>query len=394
MRRLSLIAAALFFATAAHAQMVLPGAGRPASVPGDAMTTLLATTCTDCWVDTSTAAGIGPNTTMAAVAPASPPACASIQSNVINAWSGGTLDTDNEQLLVFGGGHSDYCGNEVYAFKLATLQWNVLRGQSVPDTNCTSKYADGRPSSVHSYDGMAYVPGKGMFQIGGSHYCLMNGNGSPFDWYFNTLNGSGTISGTVNDWVSLINYPSIQGIVIVAVYDATNNRVFAFGESLSGSAIWNVGSGSWTDNGTFNNPSADSHQTCDMQPGASVAWCTGKGFTYTVDLATGNAVTQTTTGDKTCENYVGPTGQGAPGFVWYPPTSKFVCIVPGDSALYLLSGTVWTKHLAGAGSATPPVEDASGNGTFGRVRWDASHGGLIEVSGVGKSVFAYKPGTL
>ena len=44
----------------------------------------------------------------------------------ITAWSSAALDPDSSRLLVWGGGHADYAGNEVYAFDLRSLQWTRL----------------------------------------------------------------------------------------------------------------------------------------------------------------------------------------------------------------------------------------------------------------------------
>src|ERR1043165_5863805 len=55
-----------------------------------------------------------PSSRMDAVQPSPLPA-GYIQA-VMVAWSSGVYDTDRERLVVWGGGHSDYAGNEVYAF--------------------------------------------------------------------------------------------------------------------------------------------------------------------------------------------------------------------------------------------------------------------------------------
>src|SRR3954449_5127276 len=49
-------------------------------------------------------------------------------SAVIEAWSGGTYDSVRGPLVLWGGGHSDYAGNELYAFDIATLKWSRLWG--------------------------------------------------------------------------------------------------------------------------------------------------------------------------------------------------------------------------------------------------------------------------
>jgi len=84
-------------------------------------------------------------------------------SAVINDWSGGAQDETRNRLIVWGGGHGGYFGNEVYALDLTTLE--MLRLNDPSDVagydfgNCYSPdaYADGRPVSRHTYDGLSYV---------------------------------------------------------------------------------------------------------------------------------------------------------------------------------------------------------------------------------------------
>lgn len=59
------------------------------------------------------------------------------------AWSGGVLDTVGERLIVLGGGHSDYFGNEVYAFDFASLKWQRLNTPADP-TGARFRVIDGR----------------------------------------------------------------------------------------------------------------------------------------------------------------------------------------------------------------------------------------------------------
>ena len=96
-------------------------------------------------------------------------AYAAIQANegcgaVVNDWSGGVGDTKGNRLLIWGGGHRGYFGNEVYALDLKSVVMRRLNDPSdisgIDLTDCNSKeaYADGRPSSRHTYDGLAYIP--------------------------------------------------------------------------------------------------------------------------------------------------------------------------------------------------------------------------------------------
>jgi hypothetical protein len=112
------------------------------------------------------------DTTLASVCPS----LAEIQGNtgcrsVLAAWSGGVADTKRNRLIVWGGGHSDYFGNEVYALNLAPPSLVRLTDPSpISNVNsCPEAYVDGRPSSRHTYEGLVYVPQEdAMFSFGGS----------------------------------------------------------------------------------------------------------------------------------------------------------------------------------------------------------------------------------
>jgi hypothetical protein len=91
--------------------------------------------------------------------------------SVISAWNSGIADTKRERLLLWGGGHSDYLGNELYALDLKKMTMLRLTDPS-PVTNvgtCPEAYVDGSPSARHTYNGLVYNPkGDAMFAFGGS----------------------------------------------------------------------------------------------------------------------------------------------------------------------------------------------------------------------------------
>ena len=71
-------------------------------------------------------------------------------------------------LLVWGGGHSDYAGNEVYAFDLTTLAWQRLTDPSVADRARTPLYPDGQPRARHTYNYIEYVPSRDRLVVFGA----------------------------------------------------------------------------------------------------------------------------------------------------------------------------------------------------------------------------------
>jgi hypothetical protein len=82
---------------------------------------------------------------------------------VCNNWSGGTVDQDRaEFVLAANGGHQGYSGNEVYVCPLRDERpaWMRITDPSPPSAvqagtygrNSPARYADGRPSSTHTYN--------------------------------------------------------------------------------------------------------------------------------------------------------------------------------------------------------------------------------------------------
>ncbi len=96
-------------------------------------------------------------------------------SSAIGAWSSGAFDTKRGRLIVWGGGHNDYAGNEIYVFDLNTLQWERVTDPAVTppplwtidSLESTGYYAkvdsptepdSQQPRSRHTYEYIEYVP--------------------------------------------------------------------------------------------------------------------------------------------------------------------------------------------------------------------------------------------
>ena len=91
--------------------------------------------------------------------------------NVIAAWNSAIADTRLDRLIIWGGGHADYAGNEIYAFDLNSLQMRRLNEPSPVNTSgkCVETLSDGKPNSRHTYAGLAYIADANrMFSFGGS----------------------------------------------------------------------------------------------------------------------------------------------------------------------------------------------------------------------------------
>lgn len=85
-------------------------------------------------------------------------------SYVIKAWNSGALDKVNQHLYIWGGGHHDYYGNELYRINLQNQ--TILRltdpglpadPNAIPAQSELAPFDGSQPNSRHTYDGMAFI---------------------------------------------------------------------------------------------------------------------------------------------------------------------------------------------------------------------------------------------
>lgn len=90
--------------------------------------------------------------------------------NVIAAWGGGVMDTTRNRLVVSGGGHNDYSGNEIYAVDFDGTPVPLRLTNNTNPSGCGLPSCDGgiTPNSRHTYHNFTYVPSSdSMFVFGG-----------------------------------------------------------------------------------------------------------------------------------------------------------------------------------------------------------------------------------
>lgn len=85
-------------------------------------------------------------------------------SAIIHAWSSVAWDSARGDLLLWGGGHANYAGNEMYVWNGSSGQWT--RG-SLPSQvdNTANRYIvdNAAPQAAHTYDNNLYLPVNDMF---------------------------------------------------------------------------------------------------------------------------------------------------------------------------------------------------------------------------------------
>lgn len=124
-------------------------------------------------------------------------------ASVVSAWSGAAWDEVNRRLLITGGGHADYAGNEVYEWSAITGLFKRLNNPTGAigntgllndglDSNNPS-YFDGRPRSAHTYNHLIYTDGV-LWNFQGSTYSGGAGKRGAYRFYNNDWQRNGTTS--------------------------------------------------------------------------------------------------------------------------------------------------------------------------------------------------------
>jgi Bacterial Ig domain len=96
---------------------------------------------------------------------------------IITAWASMTWDSNRSQLIIWGGGHANYAGNEVHRFDAGDLRWHRA---SLPSA-VHAPFGDRRffavdgaanaPISAHTYDNQEFLPQiDRLITFGGASY--------------------------------------------------------------------------------------------------------------------------------------------------------------------------------------------------------------------------------
>jgi len=285
---------------------------------------------------------------------------------VASAWGGGIADTTHDRLIVWGGGHNDYWGNEVYAFDVGSLSISRLTDPS-PPTGCVSTLADGRPNSRHTYDSLAYVAhARRMFAFGGAIACE-SGGGSNDTWTFDV---------DTNEWQSMdpTSGGPPDGFIGATDYDPETRLV-----------ILHNTRGLWThdvDTNTYVERSAysftDYHMVGRVDPVHREFVMLGGGEAWAYDLAAGYARRALTLSG--CGAVV---NTAYPGLVWDPVDENFVAWAGGGSVYRIDVAAQTCEEIPFSGGPGAQQE----TGTNGRFRYFPTHDVFVLVNGFDEPVY-------
>jgi hypothetical protein len=266
---------------------------------------------------------------------------------IVTAWNGGTVDTRRGRLLVWGGGHADYWGNEMYALDLASLAVKRIVEPS-PDTakaDCKSALPDGEPVSRHTYDGLAYIAhADSLFSVDGSKSPCGFGETATWTYDFGAKRWS----------LALALSPTRSHYGTMAVYDAQSKQVYV--KDTTSFFAYSPESNRYTKLNGEDQP-VDYHLSATIDTKRRKFVMLGDGV-QVIDLVTHRMTTM-----KTTQTPALATSRQSPG-VAYDPVADRIVAWHGGSEVYALDmdSGVWTQVANNAGPAAPaPVQ-----GTFGR----------------------------
>jgi hypothetical protein len=169
------------------------------------------------------------------------------------AWSSGVADLKRNRLIIWGGGHGDYAGNEIYALDLNTQTMIRLDMPASYCTNCETN-PDGSAAARHTYGGIDYIPtmdkmyvhGGGLWGDGSinsvgvatwlldfptlvSNGTSATGGGPPNSWtHMNPLNGTDNPNGVSQVQAAYESASAYDPIGDAVYYVDGNNRFWKY----------------------------------------------------------------------------------------------------------------------------------------------------------------------
>ncbi|HOX06499.1 MAG TPA: kelch repeat-containing protein [Planctomycetota bacterium] len=306
-------------------------------------------------------------------------------ANVIDPWSGGAFDTKRDQLIVWGGGHGDYSGNEIYTFSLNTLKWTRVNNPSQPPAKDTAYAADGGPCSRHTYNYVQYLPAVDRFvSFGGAGFWQSGQTGT---------NHTDAFDFETRKWSKLADVPERAfGIGAFSAVDPNTGHAWQHGaggkclclaEYLPDKNAWVARGGQWTEG--ENDFSYNLTAAVDSKRKLFVA-C-GGGAMWTWNIAAEGALKGAkleTSGDNAIVK------AASPGFEYHAKSDRMVAW-SGGADVYLLNmdTKAWTKVAPSPGNTVTPTAAAKW-GTFGRFRYSPNKDVFVVVNSISEDVFIYR----
>jgi len=296
-------------------------------------------------------------------------------ASVVMAWCGAAFDSKRDRLVVWGGGHADYHGNELYAFDVKRLAWQRLTDPFPNPVKDQEVNADGSPNSRHTYGGLAYLAHVDrFFGLGGS----LAGVG------FAKCDRTWVYDFEAKKWEDRQPGGPLPGggFCMGCAYAPVSKRLF-FGSAHRGLFAYDYEKNTWAK--LDDQPVDGQGFAVDTKRRLLVG--VGRGRITLYDIGRNNFKQQTIKAPG-AEDVV--NAGNAAGFDYDPVSDRMVgwaSWAPGKVFGLDLDAKTWEVKQADGG---PKVSPSARNGVFGRWRYVPSVNAFIAVSDAGGNVFFYK----
>lgn len=302
--------------------------------------------------------------------------------SLVRAWNGGVLASigGRPYLLVHGGGHGDYAGNEIVSFGPLDVegpQWRqVINSTPGSLVSFGEPYnLDGRPNVSHTRSTMAYLGGRFWKTPQAGPYPLVNATRT-FD-SFDMSGGRWAAAGAHP------NSPSAGSVRGALLSDSARNLLWLVPDGTGARlSSFNPSSNAWT---TYT-PSVTTGNTriAALSPSRDeiFAHCDTHNALYS--LSSPNSPPETT-------GFTGTNPGNGSGLVWDEGRQRYVALDPGlarNTVRELNPATkVWSTRTF-TGTYEPNPDDAAG--IFGRFQYVPALRGYIYVASTSGAVYFYR----
>lgn len=191
-----------------------------------------------------------------------------VTRGIVGAWSGGCVDPVTRRLFFSGGGHSDGADNGIRVCdfrgngEMSLMPGTISAFADIISDAPSDLYADGRPTAVHTYACMQYLPDGRIVRSGSASYGSGGGGASLFTYDPSVATDPGDKS--VHGWDARTS--SIAGPSSVLYLSPDGTKLLQFGTLYQPRfidiATWAqtpYGSGIW--GGTLDHSSNYAHDT-------------------------------------------------------------------------------------------------------------------------------------
>jgi hypothetical protein len=310
-----------------------------------------------------------PDTTLRSVLPA--PLPRGNPKAIVTAWNGGAVDTLRSRLLIWGGGHADYFGNELYALDLTTQKVSRLTDPSpaASSADCKEALPDGTPTARHTYGGMAYLPGDDALWItnGSLSPCGFAGTDS---WMFRFAD---------RRWERVAENNPVRGYGVMAAYDPATGWIYV--KDRVDFYAYASRSRSFRKLNSREQP-VDYHLSAAIDTKRRLFVMVGDGVQM-IDLRTYEMTRPRTDGAPALI-----TGRQSPGIAYDPIGDRIVVWHGGDDVFALdMDGRRWSQVAVSKG----PSVAAPQQGTFGRWGYVPQLRVFALVNDIDQNAWLFKP---